>query len=371
MRRRNCLLLCILAGAFILSGAILLFFAVKKKLSVVVGNEEYSEIAVVGCSDNIDKVDVEKLIDDNGTVSILEEEGYFIFDFNGEIILDRIEVETIGNGEVSVENTDYSGTKHYGEIEVGKRLDSVKCTDLKVSLRSESNFEISDIKIYGSSNVAEYMHTADEILFDAYDVRNPLSPYRWPIRKYVELLAEDILKDKEDDISDHEKVMYFMEYISEYKIGYTKYGGDDYLYDLIVRKIGACGDFSNLLAALCATQGIESRLLTLGNYPENDGHAVVEIKIDDSWGVYDPTYALYYTTTPENKKNPEVLSFQELREGKGRNATRIVSSESHITSEASINTWDRKFMNWQIRQEKSAHKTNYIIRCMLNFQRIW
>ena len=161
-------------------------------------------------------------------------------------------------------------------------------------------------------------------------MRNPVSVYRSPICKYVELLANDILKEAGSDITDHEKIMCFMDYISDYKIGVTKSDGGDYLQNLIIRKIGSCGDYSNLLAALCTTQGLESRLYTLGNYPEGSGHAVVEIKMDGKWSVYDPTYALYYTTTPENSKNPEVLSFEDLRAGHGRDATKIMASENHI-----------------------------------------
>ena len=146
------------------------------------------------------------------------------------------------------------------------------------------------------------MYTEDEILLDEYDERNPLRVYGNLICKYVELPANDILKNAESDITDHEKVMCFMEYISDYKIGFTKSDSGDYLQNVIIRKVGACGGYSNLLAALCATQEIESRLLTLGNYPENDGHAVVEIKIDGKWADYDPTYVSYYTTTPENEK---------------------------------------------------------------------
>lgn len=318
--------------------AFVLLFLIMCIWGGVLFNREYTNIVVVECSDNIDINDLENLVNDNKAISVLAGEGYFILDFNGEINLNRIEIKTEGNEEVVAESTDYSGKKKYEEIAIGKWYlggGSVKCSCLKISFKSDYSMTIDKIKIYGQSNVAQYMYTADELLFDGKDVRNPLNPYRRPICKYVRCLAEDILKNKGKDISDHEKVMCFMEYISDYKIGYNKGGRDDYLLNVIVRKIGSCGDYSNLLAALCTTQGIESRLLTLGNYPKNNGHAVVEIKIDGKWAVYDPTYALYYTMTPEDEKHPTVLSFEELRNGYGRNATRVIASESHITGKVS------------------------------------
>lgn len=296
-------------------------------------HKKYNEIVVVTCSENLDKSSIEEMFSDNVSISVPAGESFFILDFNGEIALEKIDVKMTGSGEISIKNTDYSGKQNYGEVTEGKRYfgnQALECSELKISLKSDEEFIISAVKIYGKSNVEEYLYTENEILLDEFDVRNPVSVYRSPICKYVELLANDILKEAGSDITDHEKIMCFMDYISDYKIGVTKSDGGDYLQNLIIRKIGSCGDYSNLLAALCTTQGLESRLYTLGNYPEGSGHAVVEIKMDGKWSVYDPTYALYYTTTPENSKNPEVLSFEDLRAGHGRDATKIMASENHI-----------------------------------------
>ena len=164
------------------------------------------------------------------------------------------------------------------------------------------------------------------------DENNPLFPYRKDIPYSYVGLAKDILQGNHlTKASSHRKLEAFMQYIGEYKIGYPS---DHSLYTVAKEKIGACGDFTNIFLALAATQGIKGRIISLGNYPENNGHAVAEVKIDGHWCIYDPTYGSYFTTTPNNKDNPYVLSFDELRNGRGDDGdvSHIVINDHRLTS---------------------------------------
>ena len=157
----------------------------------------------------------------------------------------------------------------------------------------------------------------DLIVLQGTDVQNPLYPYRIPVKSCVYNLADTILGKESQSLTKHEKILRFMQYIEQFEVdvlsGYT---GEEYLQVLIDEKRGQCGDYSNLLAALCATQGIETRLITLGNYPEGSGHAVIEALVNGKWAMYDPTYSLYYIRVNEDGI-AEVLSFEELRNGRG------------------------------------------------------
>lgn len=153
-----------------------------------------------------------------------------------------------------------------------------------------------------------------EIYLSAENPKNPLSVFRLPITKEVVRMAEEILHG-EEGLTSHQKIVRFMNYMNDFKVGI---GSDAKPETTLRERIGACGTFTNVLLALAATQGIQGRYINLMNYPLNYGHTVAEFWIDGNWRVYDPTYAAYYTDTPGDVRNPNVLSFEELRAGKGR-----------------------------------------------------
>ena len=94
--------------------------------------------------------------------------------------------------------------------------------------------------------------------------------------------------------------MVFMQFISEWYVGLDS--GQHYL--ALGSYIESCGGYSNVLAALAATQGLDARIINLHNYPQNGGHTVCEIYYDGAWHMYDPTYGAFYTSTPENSVSP-------------------------------------------------------------------
>jgi hypothetical protein len=156
----------------------------------------------------------------------------------------------------------------------------------------------------------------------ADDPANPLMVFHIPIRQNMVALANLILGG--EDLTDHEKVLSFIEYIETMEVG----SNDQTPQTVITHNMGACGGYTNVLLALAATQGILGRIIGLYNFPPDDGHVVAELYIDGDWRMYDPTYGVYYTDTPGEKRHPNVLSFEELRAGMGSlpGVVRLVSS---------------------------------------------
>ena len=211
------------------------------------------------------------------------------------------------------------------------------CAYLKLQCpETEDVVQISDLQVSGIPTLYEQVLRQlpeDKEVLGARDEKNPLSIFRIPLRESIYRLADALLAGTEG-LTDHEKIMVFMEFISDFYIGSEVHSSDE----LGCRTyIGACGGYSNLLAALANTQEIPARLLTLGNYPVNDGHAVCEVYYDGAWHLYDPTYGAYYTSTPEDRVSPEVLSFADLSTGAGDapDITCVVTVPDRLTSEAS------------------------------------
>lgn len=152
-----------------------------------------------------------------------------------------------------------------------------------------------------------------EFVYSAKDPLNPLHPFRHPITQDIVDTARKILPNTAE-LTDHEKIIRVMDFLNDFKVGTAP---DASLTALLKHRIALCGDFSNLTLALLTVHGVWGRMITLANFPENAGHAVIECWVNDRWQLYDPTYAAYYTSSPEDACNPSVLSFDELRLGHG------------------------------------------------------
>ncbi len=144
----------------------------------------------------------------------------------------------------------------------------------------------------------------EKALLSAADPANPLRIIRSPITEFCRELASHLLGG--ENLTDFEKIMVFMEHITGFKVGVPSSGRPD---AVLLERIGSCGSYSNALLALTTTCGLEGRLLSLANYPENSGHAVTEIFVDGKWRVFDPTYGLYF----KDAASGEIMSFEELR----------------------------------------------------------
>ncbi|WP_256814905.1 MULTISPECIES: D-glucuronyl C5-epimerase family protein [Pseudomonas] len=150
-----------------------------------------------------------------------------------------------------------------------------------------------------------------EDYLDAQDERNPLRIFRLPVTTKVKSISDELVKGVEGD---HEKILSFMKFINGFKVGVASSMTPEAAID---ERVGACGSFTNTLLALSAAQGIEGRVISLLNYPKNDGHAVAEIKVQGKWALYDPTFGAFYTLVGSNAP----LSFDEIKAGyaKGMN----------------------------------------------------
>ena len=267
---------------------------------------------------------------------------FVVVELNGAHWITRTEVRSEDDGPLEVWITSGTGTNCYradsltqsGSISYDART---LCAYLKLQCpETEDVVQISDLQVSGIPTLYEQVLRQlpeDKEVLGARDEKNPLSIFRIPLRESIYRLADALLAGTEG-LTDHEKIMVFMEFISDFYIGSEVHSSDE----LGCRTyIGACGGYSNLLAALANTQEIPARLLTLGNYPVNDGHAVCEVYYDGAWHLYDPTYGAYYTSTPEDRVSPEVLSFADLSTGAGDapDITCVVTVPDRLTSEAS------------------------------------
>lgn len=297
----------------------------------VVDNSSYNlwnRIKVWSVNNNLDKDNIQKFFDGEIDSINLPPKTRITIGFEGELELEKISMSFLKENIPSnfkIYSTDSSGNINYSTLFestqntneiIDAKFDKVDAAYISIEfLDEEKTCELNDFKIYGKPTYEEYFNQDTETVLSEKDEKNPLSVWRVPIKKDIYLLAQDILKGK-DDLTNHEKIALFMDYTKKFKIGTNLPKPENVVKD----KIGECGGFANTVAALAATQGIETRILTLGNYPINDGHVVIECKINNKWSVYDPTYGSYYTTTPENNKNPYVLSFDELKSGRGNNS---------------------------------------------------
>jgi len=145
---------------------------------------------------------------------------------------------------------------------------------------------------------------AQNQFMDGHDERNPLRIFRRPISMDIYNLSVQLAAGVDDE---HEKILAFMKYIDGFKTGVAS---DSKLDTTVAERVGACGTFSNLLLALAAAQGLEGRVVGFYNYPESNGHVVAEIKINNKWHLYEPTYNAFYTLS----RSDEVLSFEEIKD---------------------------------------------------------
>lgn len=243
---------------------------------------------------------------------------YVLLSLGGEYILQDLDLAFEGQapqGDLRI--TDSSATFDRAMYSLEEVVSKTAWPDLSqraayLCIEFEENATLQQLQITGipSLYLAKCQQAESEITLSATDPKNPLSDERVAIPKSVYLLA-DLLLDGSHVKSDHQKIMVFMDYLAQFHYA----NGPDNVIMPFSFGTGECGNFSYMLAALAATQGIDSRIITMANYPVNNGHVVAELFVDGEWQCYDPTNASYYTTTPTDVEHPDVLSFEELRDG--------------------------------------------------------
>lgn len=304
------------------------------------------EMKVSAASDKLDTNKLDEFFSKRTDSLELLPDSWFVLEFYGEIKMEYLEIEFEPGAApdfLHIYSTDMAGQVNYGtlyENEQNELMDISFKTDksaayLCVKLSpgdnpKNSKIILKDIRIYGQKGYSASLDNSD-IYMEASDEYNPMKIWKKPLTMGLYAYSEELLAGK-TGLTDHEKIMIFMDSMRGFKVGLNESGAETTLKD----KLGACGSFTNALVGLAAVQGMEGRVITLANYPVGMGHVVAEIKVNDHWSVYDPTYGAYYTTTPENMKTPYVLSFEELRHGDGKRADveRIVTIPERLTNEA-------------------------------------
>lgn len=159
-------------------------------------------------------------------------------------------------------------------------------------------------KIKAFEKLTQQTYEEHKIYLSALDERNLLSVGRLPITLKIKNISDALCKGIE---SDHDKIISFMNYINKFE--YRSPSKSD-LNTVVNERIGICGDYSNLLVALCACQNIKARFITINYFTKQNGHVVVEAFVDGKWRLYDPTYGGYYRLVSDKSKLP--LSLKEI-----------------------------------------------------------
>ncbi len=302
--------------------------------------EEVCSMSVVTASEELEEQATQFIVGQVNSLNLSSGE-FVVMELNGAHWVSSVEMELAPNSAVEVSITDGNNTKQYasslltqtGSIEYEDRtLGSyvkVQCPE------NAEDVQISDLKIFGKPALYEQVIRElpeDTAVLGPKDENNPLHIYRMSLNQSVFSLADRLLNGSQD-LTNHEKIMVFMQFISEWYVGLDN--GQHYL--ALGSYIESCGGYSNVLAALAATQGLDARIINLHNYPQNGGHTVCEIYYDGAWHMYDPTYGAFYTSTPENSVSPVVLSYEELSAGKGNssNITCVVIAPDRLVSQMS------------------------------------
>lgn len=295
-------------------------------------------------SEDINAKTLERFLAGEISSARLPMEGSFVVGLNGEHLLTNIELRFAeGTAPQSIElvSTDYTHAKKYEillDTEVNQddvieiSLNKIRCAYLGVEIKgAPADCEIIGLQIDGEPGYPVCLEN-EKIVLAKDDPQNPLTVWNLPLHQGVYDLANELLGEDAPSLTNHQKVMRFMEYIRTYRVGLNVSEISQPMRD----RIGACGTYANILVALASTQNMECKIITMANYPVNNGHVVALISTDGvRWSVYDPTYCAYYTTTPENEIDPYVLSLDELRLGHGKDedVTCVALATERLTSE--------------------------------------
>ncbi|NDA63374.1 MAG: hypothetical protein EBX50_15240 [Chitinophagia bacterium] len=108
--------------------------------------------------------------------------------------------------------------------------------------------------------------------------------------------------------------------------------GDKQLLD----GIGACGNYSHVLAELCQAAGFESRIVQLMRNYQFGSHIIVEAKVDGRWAAADALYKIIYYNQDSS------LASLEQVQAQGLNLTQIPKGYPYSSDYSNY-----RYTNWQ------------------------
>lgn len=267
---------------------------------------------------------------------------FIVVELNGAHWVSETELTLAGDGSVEIWITDATGTNRYQSNEL-TRSDRViyeertLCTYLKIQCPEDvDSVQIQGLMVSGIPTLYQQILRElpeNTVVLDERDSKNPVSIFRIPVKECFYQLADALLAGT-TNMTNHEKIMVFMDFIADFYVGIDNQSKDQLSCGSYITH---CGGYSHLLAVLACTQGMQARIISLDNYPQYTGHVVCEINYDDSWHVYDPTFGAYYTDTAVNQSTPSVLSYQELNAGNGNSTdiTCVITTPKRIVSDES------------------------------------
>lgn len=290
------------------------------------------DMQLAACSDNIDIQVLDAFLKGGGKTESVQipANSHFVLSMNGASNVAWIKLNFINNENIDLRiyNTDvsgdcisynfgdyFNGTLTSNQISIKPREGLNECAYLGFAFGGQSGaVALNGLDIGAVENEYSFCLDNKEIILETDDLSNPLSVWREPLTKGIEKLSYELLQSNEK-LTDHEKILSYLEYLGSFKVGNNAAAG---ALNVLQEKTGFCGGVTNALVALARAQGLESRIITLGNYPLNGGHVVAEIKTDGTWSVYDPTFGSYYQRGSEKNTGQNILSFAELRDGGGK-----------------------------------------------------
>lgn len=231
---------------------------------------------------------------------------WFIVNIGQSVLVENVQIEW------------YSNTDYASDFEIFGYVN-----DKWVLLAKETDYKIGINTVIYKKNIKEPLNINKIKMV----VKNTNGQQRLLMRKFelntdsygksyesVREVVNEILSDRFENVSPHQKIVLFMDWMDD-NIR-PELGKADAIYT-INHKTGACGTLSQLLISMAYEVGLEARPINLYNYPKPGlGHSLVEIKWDNKWHLYDPTYQAYYLIKGDDLSNhidPDVASFDDVR----------------------------------------------------------
>lgn len=225
--------------------------------------------------------------------------------YSGQVVISQIEqdgstskvLSTVKNLKSPISSIEFSVAKDVKLI----RIDfSDFIGQSRILLRQIELIHSSSKNVTGSSL------EPSEVYLGSLDAQNPLHIFRMPVTWRIKNVADNLANGVR---SDHEKIVGFMRYINDFRVGVASNGTPD---ATLLERVGACGSFTNTLIAMSASQGIRGRYVNLLNFPKYDGHTAAELFINGRWRFYDPTCNAYYVDAQNADGLP--LSFEQIKQ---------------------------------------------------------
>jgi hypothetical protein len=135
----------------------------------------------------------------------------------------------------------------------------------------------------------------------------------WAIpRDEDQAFLDEILKavfEGKENLSDEDKSIRILKYVSSSLVQRANQGSAT---KIIRDGFALCGGKSHVLVILCRKAGMAARYVGAMNMPEMRSHAISEVFYGGRWHMYDPTFGIFFYSSPDYDNKGYVISFHDL-----------------------------------------------------------